>query len=71
MYQSIVYVKLKLIVQATQIIHTVFIQIPLHIQCKKSHEPVLLEYICAQIKAGSTNGRKQVAWNDVKSISFP
>ena len=63
MHQSVVYVKLKLLVQSTPVNPNVFIQMPITITYSvRSHVSL---NVCTQIEAGSTNGRTQVAWSDV------
>ena len=63
MYQSIVYVKLKPLVQSTPVNPTIFVQMPTTITYSvRSHVSLNL---CTQIEAGPTNGRTQIAWSDV------
>ena len=65
MYQLIVYVKLKSMVQATPANPTIFIQISLATYSVRSYASEFCLNVCTWIEVGSTNGRKQVAWDDV------
>ena len=64
MYESVAYVKFKLMVQATPINPTVFVQIPLHYSVT-SHVIQFRRNVYTRIEAGLTNGRKRIAWDDV------
>ena len=58
-------------VQATPFNPTVFVQIQLHSCSVRSHVSQFCLNVCTRIEASSTNGRKQVAWDDVAIKAFP
>ena len=55
-------------VKAIPVNPTIFVQIPLH--SVRSYMSQFCLYVYKQIKAGSTNGSKEVVWDDVTN-RFP
>ena len=71
MYQSIVYVKLKSMVQSTPVNPTVFVKVLLATYNVTNHVSQLRFNVCTQIEAALTNGKKTSALGDVtKHSSF-
>ena len=57
--------------RATSVNPTIFIQIPLATYIVlRSHVSQFCLNVCTWIEAGSNNGRKQVAWDDVAKHFF-